>query len=63
MRQIVRLDAHSRRLEFHTEVDWHEHRKMLKSVFPVNVRAMNATYEMQSRLRTNGPRIFNTSYG
>ncbi|HWB53020.1 MAG TPA: glycoside hydrolase family 38 C-terminal domain-containing protein, partial [Tepidisphaeraceae bacterium] len=61
MRQIVRLDAHARRLEFHTEVDWHESRKMLKAVFPVNVRAMNATYEMQFGC-VERPTHFNTSY-
>lgn len=47
MRQTVRLDAGSRRLEFHTEVEWHESHKLLKVAFPVTVRAMNATYEMQ----------------
>ncbi|HEX8551624.1 MAG TPA: alpha-mannosidase [Abditibacteriaceae bacterium] len=45
--QTVRLDAGSRRLEFHCEADWHEDHKMLKVAFPVNARAMNATYEMQ----------------
>ena len=47
MKQIVRLDANARRLEFHCEVEWHESHKLLKVAFPVNVRAMNATYEMQ----------------
>ena len=47
MTQRVRLDAGSGRLEFHTRVDWHENNKMLKVAFPVDVRAMNATYEMQ----------------
>lgn len=47
IRQIVRLDAASPRLEFHCTVDWRENHKMLKVAFPVNVRAMNATYEMQ----------------
>ncbi len=45
--QVVRLDATSQRLEFHHEVDWQEARRMLKVAFPLNVRAMNATYEMQ----------------
>jgi alpha-mannosidase len=45
--QRIRLDAGARRLEFHTEVDWHESHKLLKVAFPVPVRAMNATYEMQ----------------
>lgn len=61
MRQIVRLDAASRRLEFHTEVDWHEDHKMLKAAFPVNVRAMNATYEMQFGC-IERPTHFNTTY-
>ena len=46
MRQIVRLDAGSRRLEFHTTVDWHEAHTLLKVCFPLAVRAPNATYEM-----------------
>jgi alpha-mannosidase len=47
MTQVVRLDADSRRLEFYHQVDWQESRKWLKAAFPVEVRAMNATYEMQ----------------
>ncbi|MDQ3815225.1 MAG: alpha-mannosidase, partial [Armatimonadota bacterium] len=47
LRQTVRLDANAHRLEFHTHIDWHESHKMLKVAFPVNVHAMNASYEMQ----------------
>jgi alpha-mannosidase len=47
MSQTVRLDAEATRLEFHCDVDWHESHKLLKVAFPVDVRAMNATYEMQ----------------
>ena len=46
MTQTVRLDAHSRRLEFHTTVDWHEERTLLKVCFPLLVRSPLATYEM-----------------
>jgi alpha-mannosidase len=46
-RQVIRLAAGARRLEFHTEVDWQESHKLLKVAFPADVRAMNATYEMQ----------------
>lgn len=46
MRQVVRLDAGSPRLEFHTTVDWQESHTLLKACFPVDVRAPNATYEM-----------------
>ena len=46
LRQVVRLDAGSRRLEFHVEVDWHESHTLLKTCFPLAVRAPFATYEM-----------------
>jgi alpha-mannosidase len=44
--QVVRLDASSQRLEFHTTVDWHEAHTLLKVCFPLAVHARNATYEM-----------------
>jgi alpha-mannosidase len=47
LRQVVRLDAHARRLEFHTAIDWSERHRILKVRFPVLVRASAATYEMQ----------------
>jgi alpha-mannosidase len=47
VRQVVRLDAGSGRLEFHCQADWHERHTMLKVLFPVAVRAANATYQMQ----------------
>ncbi|MES1246911.1 MAG: glycoside hydrolase family 38 C-terminal domain-containing protein, partial [Actinomycetota bacterium] len=46
IRQVVRLDAGSPRLEFHTTVEWHEEHTLLKVCFPLAVRASNATYEM-----------------
>jgi alpha-mannosidase len=46
LRQVVRLDAGSRRLEIHAEVDWHESHTLLKTCFPLAVRSPNATYEM-----------------
>ena len=45
--QRVRLRAGSARLDFDTEVDWQENRRLLKVAFPVNVRAARATYETQ----------------
>ncbi len=47
MTQVVRLEAQSPRLEFHNTVDWNESNTMLKAAFPLSVRNMNATYEMQ----------------
>ncbi len=46
MTQTLRLDADSRRLEFHCEVDWKEQHKLLKVLFPTVVRADRATFEM-----------------
>ena len=46
MRQVVRLDAGSERVEFHTDIDWRESHQMLKVCFPLAVRAKTATYEM-----------------
>ena len=45
--QTVRLAAGSRRVDFVTEVDWHEDHKLLKVAFPVDVHARRATYEIQ----------------
>jgi alpha-mannosidase len=44
--QVVRLDAGSRRVEFHTTIDWHEEHTLLKVCFPLAVHARSATYEM-----------------
>jgi alpha-mannosidase len=45
LRQVVRLDAGSRRLEFHTGIDWQEEHALLKVCFPLAVRSPTATYE------------------
>jgi alpha-mannosidase len=45
--QTVRLASGSRRLDFETEVDWHERHKFLKVAFPVDILASSATYEIQ----------------
>ena len=43
--QTVRLWANSPRLEFATELDWHDRRLLLKTRFPLAVRAPRATFE------------------
>ena len=47
IRQRMRLAAGSRRLEFHTEIDWRESHALLKAAFPVLVDAPNATFDIQ----------------
>jgi len=59
--QVVTLTAISPRLDFNTEVEWHEKHKFLKVEFPFNVRSLDATYEIQfGHLRR--PTHFNTSW-
>jgi alpha-mannosidase len=45
--QTMSLDAGSRVLRFHTEVDWRETHKILKVAFPVAATSDEATYEIQ----------------
>ncbi len=43
--QTIRLDAESNCLEFDTEIDWRERRKLLKVIFPLACTSPRATYE------------------
>lgn len=61
IKQVVRLDAGAVRLEFHTQVEWHEDHTMLKATFPVNVLSQFATYEMQFGIAER-PTHFNTTF-
>ncbi|GHV12455.1 alpha-mannosidase [Spirochaetia bacterium] len=36
-----------KRIDFKTEVDWQERSKLLKTAFPVDIRSVNARYEIQ----------------
>ena len=53
--QTMTLVAGSRRLGFHTEVDWHEHHKFLKVAFPVDVHAAPAPHTRSSSGTSSGP--------
>lgn len=35
------------RIDFETRINWHEHHQMLKAVFPVDINADKATYDIQ----------------
>jgi alpha-mannosidase len=61
MTQVVSLAAGARRLEFRCEAEWRERHKFLKVAFPLEVRAMSATYEMQFGA-VERPTHFNTSH-
>ena len=45
--QTVYLYKDSRRIDFDTWVDWHEHHILLKAAFPVDVLSPTATYDVQ----------------
>lgn len=45
--QDIRLAAHSNRIDFDTQVDWHEQHALLKAAFPVTVEAPTAQFDTQ----------------
>jgi alpha-mannosidase len=45
--QRLILYANIPRIDFETQVDWYEHHQLLKVAFPVNIRATEATYQVQ----------------
>jgi alpha-mannosidase len=45
--QLITLRGGAKRLDFETEVDWHEREKFLKVAFPVDVRADRSAAETQ----------------
>ncbi len=45
--QRISLWRNSPRIDFTTEVDWHEHQLLLKAAFPVAINSTRATYEIQ----------------
>ena len=47
IRQTLWLYSESSRIDFETELDWNDHHQVLKAVFPLNVHAMSATFDVQ----------------
>ena len=45
--QHIWLYSESRRIDFETEIDWHEHHQILKAAFPLDILTSSATYEIQ----------------
>ncbi len=45
--QKIRFYEDSRRIDFETKVDWHQHQTLLKAAFPVAVEATDLTCEIQ----------------
>ena len=49
------------RIDFETEVDWHEHQTLLKAAFPVDIYTSKATYDIQFG-NVERPTHWNTSW-
>ena len=47
IKQNVWLYSNSPRIDFETEIDWHEHHQILKTAFPIDVNATSAVYDIQ----------------
>lgn len=45
--QRMCLYYHKKRIDFKTEVNWQEQQKLLKAAFPVNIRAVDARFDIQ----------------
>lgn len=64
-RSIIQQDmivyAGNRRIDFVTKVDWHEQHQLLKAAFPVEIRATEATYDIQFG-NVKRPTHWNTSW-
>jgi len=60
-KQKIIIYPDSRRIDFPTEIDWHEHQILLKSEFPLTVRSTKATYEIQFG-NVERPTHWNTSW-
>ena len=47
VKQTLWLYSESSRIDFETDMDWHEHHQVLKAYFPLDVHAMSATFDVQ----------------
>jgi alpha-mannosidase len=61
IRQRILLYRDVPRIDFPTEVDWHERQTLLKVAFPVRVNALRATYDIQFG-NVERPTHWNTSW-
>ncbi|MBD1383263.1 alpha-mannosidase [Metabacillus arenae] len=59
--QDMILYSESRRIDFQTQVDWHEKQQLLKVAFPVDIRSTEATFDIQYG-NVKRPTHWNTSW-
>ena len=61
IRQDLILYSHTRRIDFSSHVDWQQRRQLMKASFPVEVRAVEATFDIQFG-NVKRPTHWNTSW-
>jgi alpha-mannosidase len=61
IKQDMLLYSNDRRIDFKTEVDFHEQHKLLKAAFPVDIRSTYGTYDVQYG-NVRRPNNWNTSW-
>lgn len=59
--QDITFYSQNRRIDFATEVDWHETHRLLKTCFDVDIQSQEATYDIQFG-NVKRPTHFNTSW-
>lgn len=59
--QDILLYEGSKRIDFVTEIDWHEDHVLLKTLFPVDIHSSRATYDIQFG-NIERPTHYNTSW-
>ncbi|WP_040209678.1 alpha-mannosidase [Neobacillus jeddahensis] len=59
--QRMMVYANNPRIDFNTKIDWHEKDQLLKTSFPVDIRATEATYDIQYG-NVKRPTHWNTSW-
>ncbi|MCL2378578.1 MAG: alpha-mannosidase [Defluviitaleaceae bacterium] len=47
IQQDIVFYARNRRIDFHTKAEWNESQVLLKAAFPLDIRATNASYDIQ----------------
>lgn len=61
IKQLMTVYKNNRRIDFKTYIDWHEQQQLLKVAFPVQIRATEATYDIQFG-NVKRPTHWNTSW-
>ncbi len=61
IRQDMMLYSSDRRIDFRTDVDYHEQHQLLKAAFPVDIRSTYGTYDVQYG-NVRRPNNWNTSW-